>query len=159
MKSRKYLVLKLIFRSLIYKIIPKSWNIKSTVTSNEKFIKILREEANDFINAINQVEAIHGENNEAEELISMIAFINLSMIDIILLFNLYIKSNSFEEKHLISRTAALHMYEFLEDGNKIFGKGMIKLASILKAENIKDDILRMRELFYHSFSKYFVPIF
>ncbi|SFT89102.1 hypothetical protein SAMN04489724_2593 [Algoriphagus locisalis] len=135
-------------RHYFYKIVPKSWEIKYIIRNNEKSIKILREEANNLIKAINQLKKIYGKNEETEELASIFAFLNLSMIDIILLFNSYLKSNSVDEKHLICRTAALHMYEFLEDGSKIFGTGLKKLSTILKASDLDADILEIRKLFF-----------
>lgn len=141
-------LLKLIVKHYAYKLLPKGYNLNKTIKYNNSSIKILKDEALNFLEAVKLAEEKFGKDERAKEVTTIFSFINLSMIDIITLFNLYLKSNSHEEKHLICRTAALHMYEFLEDGGKIFGTDLKLFSEIHKSKDLDPEIKEIRKIFF-----------
>ena len=100
-----------------------------------------------FGEVVDKLENEFGENKEAEEFATLFGFINLSIADIIILFNYYWLAKNDYEKNLICRTASHHMYEFSIDGGKIFGSQLKKYANILNVLEVEDEIDELRKLF------------
>src|SRR5438067_2039986 len=93
-------------------------DIQKIIDDIDNSIKTIQEEVNTFSKAIDLVESKYGKNDGAAEISTIFPFLNLSMLDILILHKQYLRTDDRIEKNFICRTAALHMYEFLEDSSK-----------------------------------------
>ena len=107
----------------------------STIISNiNKAILEIKEEVDLFSKAVDQIELKYGKHSEAAEVATIFPFLNLSMLDILVLHKQYLSTTDLIEKNFICRTAAQHMYEFLEDGSKALGKQINFLGKLNNAQ-------------------------
>lgn len=65
---------------------------------------------------------------------------------------LYLKTNDTEEKIFICKTAGLHLYEFIEDAPKAFGKQIVLIIENLKDPDLKKELYNLRKAL-HSLKK------
>ncbi|MEO7293351.1 MAG: hypothetical protein ABIW34_09635 [Ginsengibacter sp.] len=108
----------------------------------------IKEEVELFSKVIDVVELKYGKHNEAAEVSTIFPFLNLSMLDILVLHKQYLNTDDTIERNFICRTAAQHMYEFLEDGSKALGKQMnCFLIDKLNDTEIKLELNALRKSF------------
>lgn len=122
-------------------------NIPNILADINKAILGIKEEVDVFSKAVDVVEAKYGKNNEASEVATIFPFLNLSMLDILILHKQYLGTNDPIDKNFVCRTAAQHMYEFLEDGSKALGKQMNYLTDNLNDSQINLELKELRKSF------------
>ena len=122
-------------------------NIPKILADIETTILGLKEEVDLFSKAIDVVEQQYGKHHEAAEVSTIFPFLNLSMIDIFILHKQYLNTKDIIEKNFICRTAAQHMYEFLEDCSKALGKQIGHLIGKLNDPEINVELKALRKTF------------
>jgi hypothetical protein len=122
-------------------------NVEKAIFDINKSIQILKEEVDMFSQAIEVVEAKYGKSEEAAEISTIFPFLNLSMLDILILSKQYLSTNDKIEQNFICRTAAQHMYEFLEDGSKVLGKQIGFITDKLNNQQIDTKLKELRKSF------------
>ena len=122
-------------------------NSSNAILEINKSILLLKEEVDMFSRAIDVVEAKYGKSNEAAEVSTIFPFLNLSIIDILILSKQYLSTNDAIEKNFICRTTAQHMYEFLEDASKALGKQINLITDELSNEQIDIKLKELRKSF------------
>jgi len=95
---------------------------EQTISQLDKAIAIIKDETDNFSKAVELVESRSGKDNEFAEAVTVLPFLNLSILDILILSKQYLRTDDIIEKNFICRTAAHHMYEFLEDASRALGK-------------------------------------
>jgi hypothetical protein len=125
----------------------KEPDIPKILSDIDKTILSLKEEVDTFSKALDLVETKYGKNEEAAEVSTIFPFLNLSMLDILILHKQYLNTKDSIEKNFICRTAAQHMYEFLEDGSKALGKQMNYYTDKLNDTEINLEIKVLRKSF------------
>jgi len=122
-------------------------NIPKILSDINKAILGIKEEVDLFSKAIDVVELKYGKHDEAAGVSTIFPFLNLSMLDILVLHKQYLSTNDSIEKNFICRTAAQHMYEFLEDSSKALGKQMNYLIGKLNDTEIDLELKALRKSF------------
>lgn len=122
-------------------------NISKILSDINKIILNIKEEVEMFSKAIEHVEAKYGKHNEAAEVSTIFPFLNLSMLDILILHKQYLSTKDSVERNFICRTAAQHMYEFLEDGSKALGKQINYTTDKLNNTQINLELKSLRKSF------------
>ena len=110
-------------------------------------ISTIKEEVDLYSKVLNLVEDKYGKHNEAAELATIFPFLNLSMLDIMILHKQYLSTTNKIEKNFICRTAAHHMYEFLEDAAGVLGKQMNFTVDRLNNTFIDAEVKSLRKSF------------
>ncbi|MEB2780409.1 hypothetical protein U3A58_08380 [Algoriphagus sp. C2-6-M1] len=128
-------------------MMPKKWHIKKFIEYNNNSINIMMVETEGFCEAVEKAESKFGKHEEAEKISTIFGFINLTLIDILTLWNMFMLAKNDNEKKLISKTACHHMYEFIKDGEKIFGVELKTYNQIFKNADIENEINELRRLF------------
>jgi hypothetical protein len=122
-------------------------SIQNALDGIGKAITNLHEEVITFSKAVDLIEEEQGKNDEAAKLSTAFPFLNLSMLDILILNKQYLNTNDAIEKNFICRTSAQHMYEFLEDGAKVLGKEMNFTTQLLNNKQINICLKELRRSF------------
>lgn len=117
------------------------------ISDIDKTILFLKEEVDAYSKMVGNLELKYGKHNDATKAITIFPFLDLSMIDILILNKQYANTNDSIEKNFICRTAAQHMYEFLEDGAKALGKELTSLVNILNDTQINLELKELRKSF------------
>lgn len=112
----------------------------------------LREGIYIYSSALEGVENEYGPNKYSAEEATIFPFLYLSIIDILTLMKLYLKTNNTEERIFICKTAGLHLYEFTEDAPKAFGKQIGLIIESLKDPDLKKELYNLRKSL-HSLKK------
>lgn len=140
------------------KDITKKPDIPEILSNIDKAILSIKEEVDTFSKALDFVEEKYGKNNEAAEVSTIFPFLNLSMLDILILHKLYLNAKDSIEKNFICRTAAQHMYEFLEDGSKALGKQMNHYTNKLNDTEINLELKAIRKSFNELKTELHIPL-
>lgn len=122
-------------------------SIPKMLSDINKAIVGIKEEVDLFSKALDLIELKYGKHDEAAEVSTIFPFLNLSMLDILILHKQYVSTNDAVEKNFICRTAAQHMYEFLEDSSKALGKQMNYLIDNLNDLDINLELKELRKSF------------
>lgn len=121
--------------------------IPKIISDINKAILGIKEEVDLFAKAIDVVEEKYGKHDEAAEISTIFPFLNLSMLDILVLHKQYLSTTDIIERNFVCRTAAQHMYEFLEDGSKALGKQMNYFTDKLNDTEINLELKALRKSF------------
>lgn len=122
-------------------------NIQQTLSNINKTILDIKEEADLFLKALAYVESKYEKHSKAAEVSTIFPFLSLSILDILILNKQFLSTNDSIEKNFICRTAAQHMYEFLEDASRALGKTMNYFIGPLNDQNINSKLKELRESF------------
>lgn len=122
-------------------------NIRQMLAIIKKTITDMRAEANTFVAALNAFEVTHGKYPLVAEIATIFPYIELSIIDILILHRLYLINEDPMVRNFICRTAAQHMYEFLEDFGGVLGKQMNLLLNNHKTDQVVKKQIELRESF------------
>jgi hypothetical protein len=126
----------------------------NTILILNQAIKKITEEVDVFCESLEVTEAEYGKNDEAAKIATIFPFLDLSMLDIIILCRQYLSTEDKLEQNFICRTSAQHMYEFLEDGTEVFGKQIKSLVDTLNDVNLNALLKDLRIQFRSLWSKY-----
>lgn len=124
-----------------------SANIPELLGNIDIGIAGITEEVANFSKALDDVETKYGKHSEASEVSTIFPFLSLSMLDILILHKQYLRTQDPIEKNFICRTAAQHMYEFLEDASKALGKQINHLTDSLNSVEVNDKLKNLRKSF------------
>lgn len=122
-------------------------NIPKVLSDINIGISTLKNEVEAASKALGEIEQQYGKNNEAEVISTGFSFLDLSMIDIFILYRQYLSGKDEIEKNFICRTAAQHMYEFLDDASEVLGKQMSHLIENLNDDEINAELKALRKTF------------
>ena len=123
-------------------------DIPKLITDINTSITKIRAEVILFSEAINFIENKYGKSTEAAELSTIFPFLDLSMVDILILYRQYLTTNNAIEKNFICRSGGHHMYEFLEDASRALGKQLNYTTDRLNNATLNDELKSLRISFY-----------
>lgn len=133
-------------------------NIPKLLSDIDVIILALKEEVEMFSKAIPIIELKYGKHAEAAEISTIFPFLDLSMLDIFILHKQYLSTKDGMEKNFICRTAAHHMYEFLEDCSKVLGNQMNQLIQNLNDDEINFELKALRKSFNELKKELHIPL-
>jgi|GEM_PF-2804535 len=124
----------------------------------DKIYNILEDESDKLLILLNSVSEKYGNNEKAFGNVSALVFIRYSLMDIFKLYKLLILERGEAERHVLARTLAIHLSEFIDDAGGIVGKKLNILSETLNEEEGVCEKIKMVRIIYHSIREYYPAV-
>ena len=117
----------------------------SMIKSMDSLCSTLSHESKVFLQTIETAEKTYGFDKDFYDRMTISVFIKFSLIDIFLLYKMFLKTEDSHEKNIIARTIAVHVSEFLNDVGKLIVKPLNSILFGIEDEDLKQKLKNVRQ--------------